>query len=384
VISAIEYLADNNIKVYAKSFTHKYTKEILTQTVQAIGVKDLLNQLMPDVIIDYSKLLDIPFLFDYEIIEKTVDEVIVGLATITDFDYYFYRGILYFEDKKTIQNSSVEVASFNEVEHILEISSNINTDAIKINKLYINEVNVENIVSEPKMLLDIRDTPQPCSPDSVLVFTDEDENKYRINPVNASFILYYSPLNVVPELNYTHEHGDRILIEEFSLSDDSFVTLSGGIKETIAVSGVSNYDFTEGFNVLTFDKIAEATLKITYKTEVLHGVFPHSKTEKSIRVLATHYNQQIDYTHKIEFNGYYSIPHTLVFSLVKDWGIDYGDAINKSVTINGVPKMSNSFGELEVEITAYDKYTFETPNQENLYLDYYINKKEFYMDEFNE
>jgi len=400
--------------VYAKSKTHKYTKEILNKTIQTTGINDLLMQLMPDITIDILNLEDIPLDMDYSINEKTVEEVIKEVSQIVDFDYYFYRGVLYFEDKKTIQDEK-PLKKFNEIEDILEINSFVNNDTIKINKLYINEQEIQEIAAEPKMSLDIKDTPQPCSPDSVITFTDEDGNKYKVNSVNSSFILYYTPLTKIPTLNYPHSAGDRILIEEFILNNDDFVTLTGGIKEILAVDGVTNANGRYGFNILTFDKVESGVMKVTYKTEVLHGTIPHSKYPKKIPFIANHYDNEIKYMHNIEFNGYYPTPYKLTISLVKDWGIDYGDAIQRVVTTDTAITVDNyvtvvygmgiagevftyernrpittittnsitsdMFGELSFTVSSYGKYTFSTEGYDDLHLDYYINKMNFYMDE---
>jgi len=50
-------------------------------------------------------------------------------------------------------------------------------------------------------------------------------NEYRINKVNAYFLLYYSPTTKEPICNIPHKAGERILIEKFNLKNDKFVTL---------------------------------------------------------------------------------------------------------------------------------------------------------------
>ena len=184
--------------------------------------------------------------------------------------------------------------------------------------------------------------------------------------------------------------GERIVIENYKLENDNFVRLTGGIEEIIAVEGVENYSFEKGYNVLVFDYVEKGELKITYKTKVLYGTIEHSKYPKTINITIKHFNQIINYDHKIELNGYYPIPYNFTLNLVSDWGLDYAEAINKSVTISKKSGdvfveiddfESNSFGELEFNIEEYNTYKFETENQEPLYLDWYVNNKKIYMDE---
>jgi hypothetical protein len=186
------------------------------------------------------------------------------------------------------------------------------------------------------------------------------------------------------------EEGKRVVIENYQLENDNFVKLIAGIDEIIAVEGVENYSFEKGYNVLVFDYVEKGELKITYKTKILYGTIQHSKTPKTINITIKHFNQIINYDHKIELDGYYPIPYDFTLNLVSDWGLDYINAINKSVTIykksdDNFVKIddfeSDSFGELKFNIEEYNTYKFETENQEPLYLDWYVNDKKIYMDE---
>ncbi len=392
-IDNVDYLKDNNIKIYCKSKTIKYTYKYtgnLNKTIQTNSVKDLISKLLPDVSVNYENLTDIPLLFDYEIKDKAIEEAIEDLSKITGFDYYFYRGVLYFEDKKRIKEDDVAIKKFSELSDIIEFSTSTNKDKKKINKLFINCTDTKDLVAEPTIALDINPSPQCCSPDEVLIFTDDAGNTYKINPINAFFIIYYSPTIQKPNCNIACKEGERILIEKFELNNDEYVELTGGIEEIIALEGVENYVFEKGYNLLAFDKVEKGELKITYKTKVLYGTIKHSKYPKSVNFHISHFNQVINYEHKIELNGYYPIPYKFTLNLMKDWGIDYGDAINKSITISrkdgdvfaviGTYE-SNAFGELEFDINEYNTYKFEMKEQEPLYLDWYINKKQIYMDE---
>jgi len=393
VIDSIDYLKDNNIKVYCKSKTVKYAYKYsgdLSTIIQTSSVKDLISKLLPDVSVNYENLTDIPLLFDYEIKDKSIEEVIEDLSKITGFDYYFYRGVLYFEDKKRINKEDKAVRKFSELTDIIDFSTSTNKDEKKINKIYINKKDDKVFAAKPTIALEIKDSPQCCSPDEVLIYTDDEGNTYKINPQNAFFVVYFSPIIQIPKCNVLYEIGERILIEKFELNNDEYVELTGGIEEIIAIEGVKNYVFEKGYNLLVFDKVEKGELKITYKTKVLHGTIGHSKYPKNVNFLITHFNQKIDYTHKIELNGYYPVPYDFTLNLMKDWGIDYAEAIKKQVTISrkdgevfavmGTYE-SNAFGELEFSISEYNTYKFEMSGEEPLYLDWYVNKKQIYMDE---
>jgi len=388
VIDSIEYLQNNNIKVYTKTKSYKYTQIKLNKIIQTTSLKDLITKLLPDIKLNFDNFTDIPFVFDYAIDDKSVDEVIANLSKITDFDYYFYLGTLYIEDKKTIQKDDVSTQR-SPSQDIIEFSTTTNTDKNKINKLFVNEKD-NNITAEPIVNLDIKDTPQCCSPDEVVFYTDKNGDSYKISPVNAFYIVYYSPLTTKPTINMNTEEGKRVVIENYQLENDNFVRLISGIDEIIAVEGVENYSFEKGYNVLVFDYVEKGELKITYKTKILYGTIQHSKTPKTINITIKHFNQIINYDHKIELDGYYPIPYDFTLNLVSDWGLDYINAINKSVTIykksdDNFVKIddfeSDSFGELEFNIEEHNTYKFETENQEPLYLDWYVNNKKIYMDE---
>jgi len=393
VIDSVDYLKNNNIKVYCKSKTIKYTYKYtgnLNKTIQANSVKGLIAALLPDVTVNSENLTDIPLLFDYEIKNKSIEEAIEDISKITGFDYYFYRGVLYFEDKKRINKDDTTVKKFSELTDIIDFSTSTNKDEKKINKIYINKKEDKVFTAKPVITLEIKDSPQCCSPDNVIIYTDDEGNTYKISPVNAFFIIYYSPTIQAPNCNVAYETGERILIEDYKLNNDEYVELTGGIEEIIAIEGVENYSFEKGYNLLVFDKVEKGELKITYKTKVLHGTIEHSKYPKSVNFHITHFNQVIDYEHKIELNGYYPIPYDFTLNLMRDWGIDYGDAINKSVTISRKDGdafavmgtyTSNAFGELEFNINEYNTYKFEMSGQEPLYLDWYANKKQIYMNE---
>ena len=396
VVDSIEYLLNNNIKVYCKSKTVEYSYKYSgnkNELIQASSLKVLLSKLLVNTTLNYTNLTDILFLFDYEIKDKSVEEVIEELHNITLFDYYYEKGILYFEDKRSIKEDDVSVQRFTSLKDILEFNTSTNKDDKKINKIFINTKNQETIFAEPIITLDLKDSPQPCSPDAVVMFEDE-EKTYKVSPVNAYYIVYYSPTTQLPNINMNCESGDRILIENYQLEKDYFVRLAGGIKELIAVEGVENYHYEPNYNFLTFDLVEAGELKITYKTTVLHGNIQHQKYPTEMNITIQHFDQLLEHTHKIAMNGYYPIPYDFTLNLVSDWGLDYYQAIEGEVKISkydadNIPNFLESktvslFGELKFSITSYGTYRFDKDGAEPLFLEYYINKKRFSLHEAKE
>ncbi len=388
VIDSIEYLINNNIKVYCKSKSIKYTYSELNTTIEADNVTDLITSLMPDIVINST--IDIPLIFDYSIEDKTVEDVIKDLSSITLFEYYYYRGVLYIEYKKIIQADDIAIQKFTSLSDIMDFSTSNNNDNKKITKIFINENDTDDLIAAPLINLEIKDTPQCCSPDEVIIYTDDSGNTYKISPVNATFLVYFSPTIQNPICNIPYQVGDRIVVEDYILTNDNYVRVTAGINEIIAITGVENYTFKKGYNLLVFDNVVSGELKITYKTTVLYGSITHNKYPKQVTFNITHFNQAINYIHNIELNGYYPIPYNFTLNLMKDWGLDYDKSINQTITItkkndnvfvNIATTTSNAFGEATFDISEYGTYKFEIENEENLYLDWYINSKKIYMDE---
>jgi len=384
VIDNIEYLEDNNIKIFAKTrgikYSFKYSGNI-NSTIPCSGLKDLISLLLINEPLNLDKLMDTPFLFDYEIKDKSIEEAIEDLSNTFGFNYYVHKGIIYFEDIKTIEKDEAPIKKFKGISDILNINTTTNKDEKKISVININTAQTEDIVATPKINLDIKNSPQCCSPDEVLIFTTDSGDVYKINPVNAQFIVYYTPTIKPPACNVPHHFGDRILIEKFKLKNDEFVELAGGIEEVLAIEGVNNYTYKTGFNVVAFDFTEDGELNITYRTKVLYGTIGHSRYPKSINFKIKHFDQILEYEHKIELNGYYPIPYNFTLNLMSDWGIDYADAINRTVYIDGIPHQSDIFGNLTFAINEYKTIKFEITGHEPLYLDWYVNVKKIYMHE---
>ena len=387
VIDYVEYLDDGNIRVYCKSDGIKYTSKygsLLNGVISANSLSSLLSNIIPNADINIT---DCNLIFDYTVKNKSAEEVINDLHNIFYFDYYVANNTIYFRDKRTIQDET-PIKTFNSIEDILTISTTTDTSNKNIGFVNINIKKIDDIYSTPKMNLQIKDTPQCCSPDNVEIYTATDGTVYRINPVNAYWILYYSPLTEIPNCNIAYQSGEREVIEHFELKDDDFVELVGGIDTIVAISGVTNPTYIQNYNVLAFDKVTEGSLDITYKTKVLHGTITHSSTPKEIRFSITHYNQQIDYIHKIQFDGYYPIPYNLKINLMKDWGLDYDNSINKTIAVGKFDGesfvsygnyTSDSFGNFTLPLNEYNHFLLSTDGAKDLHLDYFANDMKFFM-----
>jgi len=348
VIDAIDYLPENNIKVYCKTkgikYSYKYSG-LYNGVIQAASIKELLDKLI-DLPKFHKNLTDIPFYFDYDAQSKSIEEIIEDISKITDFDYYFKEGIIYFEDKKRIKKDDVVVYKFTEYKDILSFTTSANKDEKKINRIIFNKTHEEPIIATPSILLDIKDSPQCCSPDEVKIYTDDEGNTYKINPVNASFIVYYSPLINKPEINIPAQIGERVVVEKFELKNDEFVRLSGGIKELIAVEGVDNFIYKEGYNVLAFDFIEKGELKVTYNPEMNTGYFEHNGISEvtSVMMSATAIGEQT-----VDQIRIYPNPSHGIFNI---------EGIQEKVNI----KIFNAFGEeiLNNEMTLPEKIDLST------------------------
>ena len=392
VIDNISYLQNNNIRINCKSITIRYSYKYagaIDKSFQASTLHELLGMLLPHSNLDTTNLFNYPLIFDYEVKNKSIEEAIIEIQKFTKFDYYLNDDIIVFEDKKTIKEDDVSVKRFTALEDIISLNTRTNTDKKKINKILINSKKEEFLTASPLITLEIKDSPQCCSPDEVQLFEDGN-NTFKISPVNAYYLVYYSPTIQEPVINMEVLTGDRIVIENYKLEKDESVTLVGGIDELLGIDGVENYTFEQGVNLITFDYVEKGELKITYKTKVLYGSIKHSKFPKNININIKHFNQQLDYVHKIEFKGYYAIPHILKINLVSDWGIDYNDAINGTVKVSKREDGAfveytdldvDVFAETDFEITEYGTYKLERDEQEPLFLDWYVNSKKNYMHE---
>ncbi|MRJ06256.1 MAG: hypothetical protein C6I01_01890 [Epsilonproteobacteria bacterium] len=394
VIDSVDLLPNQNVRVYTKTIGVKYSEKysgLRSETIPATSFKDLIGKMI-DLPVDMNKMTDIPLSFDWNIDNKSIEESFNELSSITGFEFYWWEGTLHIEDKKRIEEDDTPIYQFDQIKNILEFNTSSNKEDPKISKLYINTTAIENIEAEPTITLEINDSPQCCSPDNVLIFQDNDGNTYKMRPVNAFWVCYFSPTSTLPQCNLPYEEGERIVIENYSLSPgDDYVKLAGGIDEIIAIEGVENHSFIQGVNLLTFTPVEEETeLKVTYKTRVLYGVINHSKYPKSVPFEVKHFNQIIKYTHQIELNGFYPVPYDLTINLMRDWGVDYVNAINKTIQVAKkegdvwVVKgqiVSNPFGEAVLSIPEYGTYQLTMEGEEPLYIDWYINKKSIYMDE---
>ena len=307
IIEEIEFLDDDNIKVYAKSITYKYTKQTLNKIIKANSIQELIFKLfryeplsefeIPEVKINCN-FENIPLIFDYVIENKTPQEVITEITKITGLDYYFYKGELYFEDKKVINIDDEPIKEFNEIEDILDLSTSQTNNPL--NKVYINEIDEHRVIAKPELEMEI-DT-QKVAPDKVINLGDR-----VIAPQTANYKVYFSPITKTPTFNRSYKKVLKKITQTFEVPDTwYYLKLKGGIKEIIDIKGVKNYTYEKGFNIIVFER-EDDEITITYTTYVLVGRVPSYSSTRTIKFLISHFNRYIDYDHKIEVDpNYYS------------------------------------------------------------------------------
>jgi len=392
-IEAVEYLTENNIKVYCRSKSYKFEKYTLNNVISGKDLKEVITSLFSGLNVNFDNFTPLAFNGSLEVKNKSAFDLLNELQSFYKFEYYYRQGVLYIEDKKAIKKEDVALQRFSEIQDIESLSTSTDLFKKKIKRIDFN-IESESIDKElPALKLDIRPDPQPTSPDSVLNYTDDNNNTYKMSPKKATFTIYFSPfIGSYPECNLTTQTKEKTIIEKYTLNNESFLRVTAHIKELLGVEGVENYTYDLNDNIIMFGEKISGEVKISYKTNVLIGVIENSKYPKNILVKASYLDREINYNHKIELNEYYPIPYNLILNTISDWGLNADESINKSITVSkfdsdtkAFTEMSNissdEFGDFTIHIEAYNTYRFDMTNQEPLFLDYYVNKKEIYMNE---
>ncbi len=398
VLDGVDYLKDNNIRIYLKTKgilkSYKYSGNISFEA-SSYSLKDILSTLLDGLAFDFTNLTDRELPYTYKS-DKSPAEIIEDLREVFGFEYYYKDGIIYFEDKKDLTYKK-EVRKFSEVKDILSFSTSVNKEDKKINEVVINKKTQTKTENKIKLLID--PSPQPCSPSDVLVYID-DGNSYKIPPKYAIFNIFTTHKDMIDNLqinisdkNITYtKNQEKVLIEEYELNDENCFFVTAFINELIGYEIDDDIKLNYENNLVKLNKKYTGIVKISYKTIAFIGQIPPFQYPKTIFFNITAQKEKLTYNHKLELNGYYPIPYNLTISLIKDWGIDYENAINKEIIISKYDKdndtfvkktttSSNEVGEFEFNITKYGIYRFDTPNQEPLFLYYFVNKFEFCMDE---
>lgn len=394
-IYSVSYQKDNNIKLICKSKGFLHTMKVLNGILSADTAKEAIEKLLPDLDLNFDNFSDYQLIGDIDLAGRTAIDVVNELVATIGAEYYLKDGAVYFENKKIIEKDAKPIFTFDEINHLISLDTSVDASP-KIGKVIINPKEDEQAVTaEPSMSLVIEPSPQPCSPSSVLTYTDDDGNIYKIHPKNAYFYIYYSPFFYSePRGNQSAYSKTRNLVEEFDLIDDDRIELTGGVqfvnRITLNDQPVSDYYYKHGYNVLSFSKRKTGRLKISYGTWCLFGEIEHKSHPTQVVFDYKFLDLRLKYVHKIELNGYYPKPYTLTISLQKDWGIPTQEAINKSVTLLKYDAQTksytqigttnaNDFGDFSFKINEYGIYGFETSGYERLGLKYFVNHMSFFM-----
>jgi hypothetical protein len=410
VIDGIEYLTQNNIKIYCKSPTIRYSYKYSGNQNQIVKgyYKDIIKKLLRKSRVNLDNLTDFYFLFDFEIKNKSIEDSIEELANITKCDYYYHRGVIYFEDKKTIKEYDTPLQKFNDIEDIFEFSTTSNKDEKKINKLLINEKE-EHITTEPKISLSISKDPFVVSPPRVEKYKqnndennktdDSDENveEYAFVPIQNQLLFYLTPLGGVFKCNLETElMRNYTAIGKYELNNEDYLIVTAGIKKIVAIEvngeylTKRDYRFETNFNYIIFNKRYTGELKISYKTDIYRAIIPPTQIPKDYKIYATYYDQELNYTLKTEYNGYYPLPYIYKLNLIKEWNMPPDIASGRTIYLKGKIYERNykgemeqniinesykadPFGEVEIEFREYGNYIL-TGGYEPVYISFYKNK----------
>ena len=394
-IEDITYIENGAIRVLCKSKEYQYNKFYLKEDTVGDNVKDVLDILLDGLTLNYDNLIDIPLHFDIDSTDKTPVEVIEDLKQFTLFQYYKKADKIYFENYKSISKDDKSIQKFNEISDLIDFSTTLNKDSKKINIIEFNKKTDRNyksdVVSEVSLKFVITPNPLPCSPDNVEIFTDDNNNHFKISPKNGVLNLYYSPLIIEPKVNFEYKKiENKLVVEKYRLENDTSINVMGGIREIVDIKGVNHYTFKNGYNTIAFDKKYNGEFEISYKTDILYKVIPHNKYPKNVVFIAKLFDRKIKENFSYVLDGYYPIPNNILVSLNSDWGLSSESAVNKKVKISKYKNKvfvdyttytSDNFGEFLFNVTEYGTYKLSTDGADDLFLDYYINKKEFYMND---
>lgn len=340
-----------------------------------------------------SALEDFPIGRTIEAVGMTPLELIDSIKERYGFDYRFQEDKIIFAPVKAIEKEAETAAFFDEVSEIESIESSTELFKRRIKRIVVNKrMAEEGVTVSTSLKMKIEPSPQPCGPPEVLAYQDGDTT-YKIGPRRARFVIYYWPTTMQPRCNFTVKSGVKRIVESHSLNNERFLLLSGNINDPLSVKidGTDTPFGARGRLIEFFDPVS-ADVKVSYKSEVLFGVIENSPLPKEIAMTITHYDRRIDYTHKIELNGYYPIPYDLTLNAVAAWGVSddvcsnrivdlyrFDQGIGDFVSVGSV--RSDGFCDLTVPIDRYGTYKLIMGGREPLFLDWFVNRMETYLNE---
>lgn len=284
---------------------------------------------------------------------------------------------IFISDKFYIAKPAVSAAEFNE-DNIIDFNLSLSAPQ-NIDTIIFNDKN-EDIYSEAGLTAVIDPDPHPVTPREVLRYKDDENGDvYVISPLRAVGKIFATPaweakdigLNVPDASFFANYHA----VEEFELSDDICVKLTGFIKKLIAVSldgtplqfskqtAQEQHGNIYKDNVLCFEGPLNGTLKVAYESNIYLFVCPARDLPSALSIKAEYKNLQIDHLHKYEITKFYPKGYTHTFSLMRDFDVDSALIAHASFKLGTQSFSADPFGEVEIKFSDYGAYKLE------LYLD---------------
>ena len=286
------------------------------------------------------------------------------------------RGV-FISDRFYITREAAPIMEFNE-DNVIDFNLSLGAPQ-NIDTIIFNDKN-EDIYSEAGLTAVIDPDPHPVTPREVLRYKDDENGDvYVISPLRAVGKIFATPaweakdigLNV-PNASF---FADYRAVEEFELSDDICIRLTGFIKKLIAVSldGTPIYFSAQTTqeqrgniykdNVLCFEGPLSGTLKVAYESNIYLFVCPARDLPSALSIKAEYKNLQIDHLHRYEITKFYPKGYTHTFSLMRDFDIDSALIAHAGFKLGTQSFSADPFGEVEIKFSDYGAYKLE------LYLD---------------
>ena len=330
----------------------------------------------------------------YTLEDISIQDAVNDILTITGAEAYPRGGTVVVSDMQSVGADDAPVETFTGIVNIESFDISGGVDDAMVQEVGINVDADAQVVSEPKMVLDVDKSPQPLSPTSTITFTDdESRERYRIAPVSASAKLYYSPLSDAPDSSghpYSEIHGYRA-VDTVDLSDERVIVTRGGIRSILGIEidgepvDTGSVTWEAGYDTVVLPRTATGVAKISYETDVYRYVFgPSSDQGKTAMIRAENSASRLRYVHRWEADGYWPAGYRWTLDLIGDWSVDENDAVNASGNILRVEEdgsesdigdwHANAFGEVEIVFSDYGCYALSMTGYPTLYIQFYANE----------
>ena len=284
---------------------------------------------------------------------------------------------IFISDKFYIAKPAVSAAEFNE-DNIIDFNLSLGAPQ-NIDTITFNDKN-EDIYSEAGLTAVIDPDPHPVTPREVLRYKDDENGDvYVISPLRAVGKIFATPAWEAKDISLNAPNAsffaDYRAVEEFELSEDICVKLTGFIKKLIAVSlDGTPLQFSEQTaqeqhgniykdNVLCFEGPLSGTLKVAYESNIYLFICPARDLPSALNIKAEYKNLQIDHLHKYEITKFYPKGYTHTFSLMRDFDVDSALIAHAGFKLGTQSFSADPFGEVEIKFSDYGAYKLE------LYLD---------------